>query len=112
MDLRQLEIFARVAELGSFSKAADALHLTQPTVSEHIRALEDELGVRLLDRLRRGASVAPAGQLLLTYATRMLALSREARQAMSGFQGKMSGDLVVGASTIPGEYVLPALLGR
>ena len=112
MDLRQLEIFAKVAELGSFSKAADALHLTQPTVSEHIRALEDELGVRLLDRLRRGASVAPAGQLLLTYATRMLALSREARQALSGFQGKMSGDLVVGASTIPGEYVLPALLGR
>jgi DNA-binding transcriptional LysR family regulator len=112
MDLRQLEIFAKVAELGSFSKAADALHLTQPTVSEHIRALEDELGVRLLDRLRRGASVAPAGQLLLSYATRMLALSREARQAMSGFQGKMSGDLVVGASTIPGEYVLPALLGR
>ena len=112
MDLRQLEIFAKVAELGSFSKAADALHLTQPTVSEHIRALEDELGVRLLDRLRRGAAVAPAGQLLLTYATRMLALSREARQAMSGFQGKMSGDLVVGASTIPGEYVLPALLGR
>jgi DNA-binding transcriptional LysR family regulator len=112
MDLRQLEIFAKVAELGSFSKAAEALHLTQPTVSEHIRALEDELGVRLLDRLRRGAAVAPAGQLLLTYATRMLALSREARQAMSGFQGKMSGDLVVGASTIPGEYVLPALLGR
>jgi DNA-binding transcriptional LysR family regulator len=112
MDLRQLEIFAKVAELGSFSKAADALRLTQPTVSEHIRALEDELGVRLLDRLRRGASVAPAGQLLLSYATRMLALSREARQAMSGFQGKMSGDLVVGASTIPGEYVLPALLGR
>ena len=112
MDLRQLEIFAKVAELGSFSKAAEALHLTQPTVSEHIRALEDELGVRLLDRLRRGAAVAPAGQLLLTYATRMLALSREARQALSGFQGKMSGDLVIGASTIPGEYVLPALLGR
>ena len=112
MDLRQLEIFAKVAELGSFSKAADALHLTQPTVSEHIRALEDELGVRLLDRLRRGAAVAPAGQLLLTYAARILALQREARQAMGGFQGKMAGDLVVGASTIPGEYVLPSLLGR
>ena len=112
MDLRQLEIFAKVAELGSFSKAAEALHLTQPTVSEHIRALEDELGVRLLDRLRRGAAVAPAGQLLLTYAGRILALQREARQAMGGFQGKMAGDLVVGASTIPGEYVLPGLLGR
>jgi len=112
MDLRQLEIFAKVAELGSFSKAAEALHLTQPTVSEHIRALEDELGVRLLDRLRRGAAVAPAGQLLLNYAGRILALQREARQALGGFQGKMAGDLVVGASNIPGEYVLPALLGR
>ena len=112
MDLRQLEIFAKVAELGSFSKAAEALHLTQPTVSEHIRALEDELGVRLLDRLRRGAAVAPAGQLLLNYAGRILALQREARQALGGFQGKMAGDLVVGASNIPGEYVLPGLLGR
>jgi DNA-binding transcriptional LysR family regulator len=51
MDLRRLEVFAKVAELGSFSRAADALFLTQPTVSEHVRALEDELGVQLLDRL-------------------------------------------------------------
>ena len=77
MDLRQLEIFTKVAELGSFSRAAEALHLTQPTVSEHIRTLEDELGVRLLDRLGRGAGVTRAGQLLLSYAARMLALARE-----------------------------------
>ncbi|PWU24650.1 MAG: LysR family transcriptional regulator [Candidatus Rokuibacteriota bacterium] len=112
MDLRQLEIFVKVAELGSFSKAADALYLTQPTVSEHIRGLEDELGVRLLDRLGRGAAVTRAGQLLLSYAERMLALSREARQAMDSFQGRMSGDLQIGASTIPGEYVLPLIIGR
>ena len=112
MDLRQLEIFAKVAELGSFSKAAESLHLTQPTVSEHIRTLEDEFGARLLDRLGRGAAVTRAGQLLLSYAQRMLALSREARQAMDGFQGRMSGELLIGASTIPGEYVLPAMIGR
>jgi DNA-binding transcriptional LysR family regulator len=112
MDLRQLEIFARVAEFGSFSKAAESLYLTQPTVSEHIRTLEDELGVRLLDRLGRGATVTRAGQLLLSYATRMLALQREARQAVDSFQGKMSGELLIGGSTIPGEYVLPALIGR
>ncbi len=112
MDLRQLEIFVKVAELGSFSKAADALFLTQPTVSEHIRTLEDELGVRLLDRLGRGAAVTKGGALLLSYAQRLLALSREARQAMESFQGRMSGDLLVGASTIPGEYILPALIGR
>jgi DNA-binding transcriptional LysR family regulator len=112
MDLRQLEIFSRVAELGSFSRAAESLYLTQPTVSEHVRALEEELGVRLLDRLGRGATATRAGQLLLTYATRMLALQKEARQALDSFQGKMSGDLLVGGSTIPGEYVLPALIGR
>lgn len=112
MDLRQLEIFVKVAELGSFSRAAEALHLTQPTVSEHIRTLEDELGVRLLDRLGRGAAVTRAGELLVSYAGRMLALQREARQALDSFQGKMSGRLLVGASTIPGEYVLPPLIGR
>lgn len=112
MDLRQLEIFVKVAELGSFSRAAEALFLTQPTVSEHIRTLEDELGVRLLDRLGRGAAVTKGGALLLSHAQRMLALAREARQAMESFQGRMSGELLVGASTIPGEYILPALIGR
>jgi len=111
MDLRRLEIFAKVAELGSFSRAAEALFLTQPTVSEHVRALEDELGVQLLDRLGRGAQPTPAGRLLLDYATRMLALGRAARQAIDRYQGRVSGALVVGGSTIPGEYVLPALVG-
>ncbi|MEK7362630.1 MAG: selenium metabolism-associated LysR family transcriptional regulator, partial [candidate division NC10 bacterium] len=112
MDARQLEIFVKVAELGSFSKAAGALFLTQPTVSEHIRGLEEELGLRLLDRLGRGAAPTKAGQLLLGYARRILELHREARQALDQFQGRMSGELIVAASTIPGEYVLPALIGR
>jgi DNA-binding transcriptional LysR family regulator len=110
MDLRRLEIFVKVAELGSFSRAAEALFLTQPTVSEHLRALEDELAVRLLDRLGRGAAPTPAGQLLLGYARRILALAAEARQAVDQFQGRMTGQLVVGGSTIPGEYVLPGLV--
>lgn len=112
MDLRRLEVFAKVAELRSFSRAAEALGLTQPTVSEHVRALEDELGVPLLDRLGRGATPTRAGSLLLGYARRMLALSREARQALDQFQGRLSGELVVGGSTIPGEYLLPAMIGR
>jgi DNA-binding transcriptional LysR family regulator len=111
MDLRRLEVFAKVAELGSFSRAAETLFLTQPTVSEHVRSLEDELGVQLLDRLGRGASPTPAGRLLLEYARRILALAGEARQAIDQFQGRMRGQLVVGGSTIPGEYVLPGLIG-
>jgi DNA-binding transcriptional LysR family regulator len=112
VDLRRLEVFAKVAELGSFSRAAEALFLTQPTVSEHVRALEDEVGVPLLDRLGRGATPTRAGELLLGYALRMLALSREAQQALEHFQGRMRGELVVGGSTIPGEYVLPAIIGE
>jgi DNA-binding transcriptional LysR family regulator len=112
MDLRRLEVLAKVAELGSFSRAAEALRLTQPTVSEHVRALEDDLGVQLLDRLGRQATPTPAGQLLLGYARRILALTVEARQALDQFQGRMSGTLVAGASTIPGEYVLPGLIGQ
>lgn len=112
MDLRRLEVFVKVAELGSFSRAAEALALTQPTVSEHVRALEAELGVQLLDRLGRGAVTTPAGELLLGYARRVLALIGETRQAVDQFQGRMRGTLCVGGSTIPGEYVLPPLVGR
>jgi DNA-binding transcriptional LysR family regulator len=112
MDLRRLEIFAKVADLGSFSRAAEALFLTQPTVSEHVRALEDELGVQLLDRLGRGAAPTRVGQLLLGYARRILALAAEARQAVDQFQGRMSGELIVGGSSIPGEYVLPGLVAQ
>lgn len=112
MDLRRLEVFAKVAELGSFSRAAQALSLTQPTVSEHVRALEDELGVQLLDRLGRGAAPTRAGSLLLGYAQRMLTLAREARQAIDQFQGRLSGELLVGGSTIPGGYVLPLVIGQ
>jgi DNA-binding transcriptional LysR family regulator len=81
-------------------------------VSEHVRGLEDELGVQLLDRLGRGASPTRAGDLLLGYARRMLSLAREAQQALAQFQGRMTGELVIGGSTIPGEYVLPALIGQ
>jgi DNA-binding transcriptional LysR family regulator len=112
MDLRRLEVFARVAELGSFSRAAEALFLTQPTVSEHVRALEDELGVALLDRLGRVTAPTRAGQLLLGYAQRLLALARETRQAMDEFQGRIAGPLALGGSTIPGEYLLPGLIGQ
>ena len=111
MDLRRLEVFVKVVELGSFSRAAEALFLTQPTVSEHVRALEDALGVQLLDRLGRTTTPTRAGMLLLGYARRLLTLAREASQAIEQFQGRMSGELAIGGSTIPGEYVLPEVIG-
>ncbi len=112
MDIRQLEVFAGVVEMRSFSRAAEALRLTQSTVSEHVRLLEDEVGTRLFDRLGRETVPTRAGELLYGYAQRILAIRREARQALEQFLGRVAGTLRVGASTIPGEYVLPPLIGR
>jgi DNA-binding transcriptional LysR family regulator len=112
MDLRQLEVFAGVYELRSFSRTASSLRLTQSTVSEHVRLLEEELGTRLFDRLSRETVPTRAGELLYSYARQMLALRSQARQAVDDFLGQIAGMLLVGASTIPGEYVLPAVIGR
>ncbi len=111
MDLRRLEVFCKVVELRSFTKGAEAVLLSQPTVSEHIRLLEDALGEKLLDRLGREALPTPAGQILYRYARRMLRLREEALQAIATHKGSLSGRLVLGASTIPGTYVLPKIIG-
>ncbi len=110
MDLRALEVFCKVVELRSFSRAAEAVLLTQPTVSGHIKALESELGIRLLDRSGRRVAPTKAGEILHAYGQRILALREEAQQAISAHKGGLSGHLTVGASSIPGAYVLPRLL--
>lgn len=107
MDIRRLEVFCKVVELRSFSRAAEASLLSQPTVSEHIRILEETFGERLLDRLGREALPTPAGTILYDYARRILHLRDEAVQALERFRGKLAGTLVLGASTIPGAYLLP-----
>jgi DNA-binding transcriptional LysR family regulator len=111
MDLRRLEVFCKVVELRSFTKAAEAVLLSQPTISEHIRSLEETLGEKLVDRLGREVLPTPAGQILYRYAMRMLRLREEAIQAMAMYRGDLSGRLVLGASTIPGTYILPKTLG-
>ncbi len=110
MDLHALEVFCKVVELRSFSRAAEAVLLTQPTVSGHVKALESELGIRLLDRSGRRVAPTKAGEILHAYGQRILALRGEAEQAISEHKGGLSGHLVVGASSIPGAFVLPRLL--
>lgn len=112
MDLWQLHIFCRVIEHKSFSRAAEAIHLSQPTVSAHIKDLEAHFGCPLIDRLAKEAAPTRAGRLLYGYARRMLGLRDEAESAMSQYQGKTRGRLVVGGSTIPGTYLLPRTVGR
>lgn len=112
MDIKQLEIFAKIVELKSFSRAAEAIFLTQPTVSGHIQSLEEELGQRLLDRLGREVVPTKAGKVLYGYARKMVSLRDEAGQALDQLMGRMKGEIVIGGSTIPGEYLLPFIIGR
>ena len=111
MDLWQLNIFCKVVELKSFSKAGKTILLSQPTVSSHIKDLEDHFGCRLIDRLSKEAVPTKAGKLLYTYARRLIALRDETETALAEFQGIIKGRLVVGGSTIPGGYILPQIIG-
>ena len=111
MDLWRLQVFCKVVELRGFSKAADALHLSQPTVSSHISTLESHYDCRLIDRLGRAAVPTKAGELLYAHAVRMLALRDETQTALAQYQGHLRGQLAIGGSTIPGEYLLPGLVG-
>ncbi len=111
MDLWQLKIFCKVVELKSFSRAGEAVHLSQPTVSSHIKELETHFGTQLVDRLARNILPTKAGELLYTYAHRLLCLREEAETAMARFLGKVKGRLVIGGSTIPAGYLLPRLIG-
>ena len=112
MDLRELQVFCKIVELKSFSRAAEAVFLTQPTVSGHIKALEEELGLRLFDRAGKHITATKAGELLYGYARRMLAVRAEAEQALAEFKGGLKGSLCIGGSSIPGAYVLPPLIAR
>jgi len=111
MDMRRLEVFCKVVELKSFTKSGEALLLAQPTVSEHLRTLEDMLGEKLVDRLGREVLPTPAGKIFYQYARNILQMREEAIQALGQFKGNLSGRLILGASTIPGTYILPKLIG-
>jgi DNA-binding transcriptional LysR family regulator len=111
MDIHRLEVFCKVVELQSFTKAAQVVLLSQPTVSEHVRSLEELLGEKLLDRLGREVLPTPAGRILYRYAQSIIRLRAEAVQALEKFKGNMAGHLVIGASTIPGTYILPRCIG-
>jgi DNA-binding transcriptional LysR family regulator len=110
MNIKQLEIFVRIVTTGSFSKGADAACITQSTASQHIAALEDLCGVKLLDRTGRGALPTGAGKIMLVHAQQVLRSMKAAEQAMLQFRQGDGVELAVGGSTIPGTYLLPQAL--
>jgi len=111
MEIGQLHTFLAVLEHGGFTKAAAALSLSQPTVSFHIKALEECVGARLLDREVGRIRATPAGATLARYAKKIVSMRAEALAKMRSSEDLTAGHLHLAASTITGEYLLPPLLG-
>lgn len=106
MDLSTLRVFLTVASTRSFSKAAEALHRTQPAISQAIRRLEEELGERVIDRQSKDGSLTPAGRVLQDYANRLMRLADEAESAVRELRDLRRGRVLIGAN----EAGVPALL--
>lgn len=110
MQLQHLRTFYEVATTGSFTRAAEKLYLSQPAVTQQVRALEVELGFPLLDRLGRRVRLTPAGEALLPYALRLMALLEEGFSAAREAAGRAAQTLRLGAGDTVATYVLPDLI--
>jgi DNA-binding transcriptional LysR family regulator len=110
MNFHHVRAFCRIVAEGSFSRAADTLHITQPTISAQVQALEQHLGTRLFERSAKGIALTQAGRVFHDYAEQMLELAERAEEAIQQLRGLARGRLELGASTVPGHYILPAAL--
>src|SRR5512147_2751428 len=104
---RRLQVFHAVAKHLSFTKAADALFMTQPAVTFQIKQLEEHFSTRLFDRAQGRIALTPAGALAFEYAERILALDAELDQRLREFSAQEGGPLLIGASTTIAEFLLP-----
>jgi DNA-binding transcriptional LysR family regulator len=112
LNLHLFRLFAAVARHGSFSRAAEALHLSQPSVSKGVRDFEAQVGSRLLERRGPGGvTVTEAGRLLMRHAAALFAAERAAEEELAALRGLHRGSLSVGASTTVATYHLPPILG-
>jgi DNA-binding transcriptional LysR family regulator len=112
MNLHHLRLFAAVVEHGGFTKAADALHLSQPAISKSLNELERQLNLTLLDRGGRSVRLTDAGQALYARARELFGVERVAEQELREIRGLKRGVLRIGASTTIATYMLPPYLGR
>jgi DNA-binding transcriptional LysR family regulator len=112
LDLMRLQTFLHAAEHLSFSAAARHMHLTQPTVSHHIKALEDDLGVELFERSGGSLRLTEAGRLLLPRARKLVRESIELHQMMESLHDRILGEIRIACSTTTGKYILPQFAAR
>lgn len=110
MDFKQIEAFVNVIKYKSFSKAAEATFLTQPTISTHISSLEKELGVTLIDRLGKESRPTKQGRAFYNYAINLINTRERAITAMGNFGKEISGEISIKTSSIPGQYIVPRLV--
>ncbi|MEW5920288.1 MAG: selenium metabolism-associated LysR family transcriptional regulator [Bacillota bacterium] len=110
MDFHQLRVFVEVVRQKSFSRAAESIFLSQPTVSAHIKALENEIGAPLLDRSQREIALTEAGKILFRYAQQLLGFKEEALSTIRKKYRIIKGHLEIAASSVPGTYLLPDVL--
>jgi len=109
---RRLQVFHAVAKQMSFTKAADVLFMTQPAVTFQIKQLEEHFNTRLFERGHGRIALTPAGEMVLEYAERILAMSSEMETRVKELTGRLSGPLLIGASTTIAEFLLPRVLGE
>ena len=107
MEFKQLEAFVAVVDYGSFSEAARKLYLTQPTISAHVRSLEEELHTKLIIRTTKKTTITTKGYQLYDSAVRMLEIRNNLLENFTGVQKHM---IDLAASTIPSSYLLPEIL--
>jgi DNA-binding transcriptional LysR family regulator len=112
MDISKLRIFTTVARVGNFTRAAELLYLTQPTVSQQLATLEAQIGAPLIERLPRRLRLTPAGEALLPYAEQILALAEAGGEAARAAAGLADRTLRLGAGHTLATYLLPDLLSR
>lgn len=110
--IKQIKSFIIVADLKSFTKAADVLFMTQPAVSWQIKALEEHVGLPLIERNDKRVVLTEAGKQFYRDAKEMLAVYDRAMDTMDDYKGLQRGKLKLGASTIPGEYLMPKYIGN
>lgn len=110
INLKHLRLFLAVAEQGSISAGAREVHVSQPAVTRQLMQLESRLGTSLFHRLPRGVLLTETGELLFDYAKRIFALANEAEKTVFEVEGLGGGELLLGASTTLGNYILSDVL--
>ncbi|MDD4569427.1 MAG: selenium metabolism-associated LysR family transcriptional regulator [Tepidanaerobacteraceae bacterium] len=110
MDFRQLESFVAIVKHNSFTRAAEELYLTQPTLTGHIQSLESDLETVLFNRCGKTITLTEAGEIMYNHAVNILNMREQALYSVARYEGRLEGELAIASSTVPQKYLLPGLL--